>query len=261
MYRIALFLAAVVITHATEPPEVIRHVTAGPEDIIQLNTATFEYSSIVLPEGEKAVTYLCGDPKHFDVQIIEGAERFVNVKPNPGAGTHPTNIQILTDHNHNYTVRVDVKPPVDLKLFVETTDIESLRKPPTFIPASEAERLRKEAEEAQKKLAEAKTNNQADMDKYQAQYARRIQHVYNWGKGGHEDSAPFHVHDVFTDSRFTYIKADPDEKPSFYAIKDGKPDLVEMEFDHGLYTIREIVTGGFLQIGKKRLDVFRNPGA
>ena len=236
----------------------VRHVSAGPEDIIQVNTATFEYTSIVLPDPEKAMTYLCGDPKHWDVQIIENAERFVNIKPSPGA--HPTDIQILTDHNHNYTVKAEIKTPVDIKLFLESTDIESLRKPPSFVPASQFEELKKQIVSSQGQLAATKGQTQQEMEKFQADYARKIHHVYTWGKDGHEDSAPFHIKDVFDDSRFTYIRADTEETASFYEIKDSKQNLVELHFDDGLYRVDKVISGGELRIGKKRIEIFRKPG-
>ena len=141
-------IAAVFCCAATsDQADVVRHANAGPEDIIPLHTSTFVYSAIVLPEGEKAVTYLCGDPKHWDVQIIEGSERFVNVKPTPGA--HATDLQILTDHNHAYTVKAQIDAPVDVKLFLDSTDPESIRKPPSFITVSEAQQWKAKADQAQ----------------------------------------------------------------------------------------------------------------
>src|SRR5581483_7202214 len=191
------------------------------------------------PDGEKAVTYLCGDPKHWDVQIIEGAERFVNVKPSPGA--HGTDIQILTDHNHNYTVKADVKNPVDIKLFLDSTDLESIHKPPTFVPASEAQRAKTEAQEAQSELERLKRQTDEkirnDVDRYRATYPQKLTFDYAFQR----DEAPFHVHAVFHDDRFTYIAANPDEVASFYALKDGKPDLVQFQFTNGVYVVNGIV--------------------
>jgi type IV secretion system protein VirB9 len=251
--------AAAGVCIAADPSEVIRHTSAGPEDIIRLNTADFEYSSVVLPEGEKAVTYLCGDPKHWDVQIIEGAERFVNVKPSPGA--HATDVQILTDHNHNYTVKAEVKTPVDIKLFLDSTDVESLRKPPTFVPATEAQRVKTELEQTQAELARLK--KQADEtvrgseDQYRATYPHKLTFDYDFKR----DEAPFRIHNVWHDDRFTYIAANPDEVASFYELKDGKPNLVQFQFQNGLYVVRDIVDRGYLQVGKKKADITRKPNS
>ena len=258
-YSLLFAVIAAAVCFGADSSEIVRHVSAGPEDIIQLNTATFEYSSIVLPEGEKAVTYLCGDPKHWDVQIIEGAERFVNVKPSPGA--HPTDIQVLTDHNHNYTVqaKTDIKTPVDIKLFLDSTDVESLRKPPTFVPAAEAARTKVELEQTQAELARVKKDAQqqvrSDEDQYRAMYPQKLTFDYSFER----DKSPFNIHSVFRDDKFTYIAANPDEVASFYEVKDGKPNLVQFQYQNGVYVIRDLVDHGYLQVGKKRTDIARKP--
>ena len=254
-----VFVVSAAACLATDSSEVVRHVSAGPEDIIELNTATFEYSSIVLPEGEKAVTYLCGDPKHWDVQIIEGAERFVNVKPSPGA--HSTDIQVLTDHNHDYTVqaKTDAKSPVDIKLFLDSTDVESLKKPPTFVPAAEAARTKVELEQTQAELEHVKKDAQqqvrSDEDQYRALYPQKLTFDFSFER----DKAPFNIHSVFRDDKFTYIAANPDEVASFYEVKDGKPNLVQFQYQNGVYVIRDLVDHGYLQVGKKRTDIARKP--
>jgi type IV secretory pathway VirB9-like protein len=258
--RIALLAVLTVsLSYAADPTDIVRHVTAGPEDVVPVNTATFEYSSIVLPEGEKAITYLCGDPKHWDVQIIEGAERFVNIKPSPGA--HGTDIQILTDHNHNYTVKAGLQTPVDVKLFLESTDVESLRKPPTFVPALEAQRAEAEAKQAEAELERVKKQAQEQIkkneDAFRVNYPQRLIFDYLF----HGGEAPFNIHAVWHDDRFTYISAQPEETASFYELKDGKPNLVEFQYKDGLYIVRDIVDHGFLQVGKKRTDIQRRPNS
>ena len=246
-YSLLIAVTAVAVCFGADSSELVRHVSAGPEDIVQLNTATFEYSSVVLPEGEKAVTHLCGDPKHWDVQIIEGAERFVNVKPSPGA--HSTDIQVLTDHNRNYTVQAttDAKSPVDIKLFLDSTDLESLKKPPSFVPAAEAARTKAELEQAQAELARVKKDAQqqvrSDEDQYRAIYPQNLTFDYSFER----DKAPFNIHSVFRDDRFTYIAANPDEIASFYEVKDGKPNQVHFQYQNGVYVIRDLVDHGYLQ--------------
>ena len=254
-----LFAVSTAVCLAADSSEVVRHVSAGPEDIIELNTATFEYSSIVLPEGKKAVTYLCGDPKHWDVQIIEGAERFVSMKPSPGA--HPTDIQVLTDHNHNYTVqaKTDAKAAVDIKLFLDSTDVESLKKPPTFVPAAEVARTKVELEQTEAELARVKKDAQqqvrSEEDQYRALYPQKLTFDYSFER----DKAPFNIHSVFRDDKFTYIAANLEEVASFYEVKDGKPNLVQFQYQNGVYVIRDLVDHGYLQVGKKRTDIARKP--
>ena len=71
--------------------------------------------------------------------------------------------------------------------------------------------------------------------------------------------APFNIHSVFRDDKFTYIAANPDEVASFYEVKDGKPNLVQFQYQNGVYVIRDLVERGYLQVGKKRTDIARKP--
>lgn len=251
------------VCRAGESPEGVRHVNAEPEDIVTLNTATFEYSSIVLPVPEKVVTFACGDSKHWDVQFIEGAEGFLLVKPAPGA--HPTTIQILTDHNRNWSIKANIAQPgtpIDIKLFLDDpNDREALRKPPSFVPATEALRAKAEAQQAQAELARIKRQSESQVraqeDQYRASYPQKLNFDYTFRR----DEAPFHVHAVFHDEKFTYIAAQPEEVASFYELKDGKPNLVELRYQNGVYVVRDIVDRGFLQVGKKRTEIVRKPNS
>jgi type IV secretory pathway VirB9-like protein len=244
--------------------EIVRHVTVGTDDIIALNTATREYSSIVLDPGEKALSYFCGDIKYWDVQIIEGAEQFVMVKPaKPGS---ITDIQILTDKGHNYTVKaveVSGKPePVDLKLFVEPFDKDSLKKPPSLFSAAEVDGLKAKLDESNKRNAELSKTSAAELKRQADTLESAVPHSLHFDYTFEHNKAPFYLQSVWNDGKFTYIKASPaSETASFYSVKDGKQNLVEMSYAEGVYTIRQVIQGGVLQVGKKKTEVFLKPGA
>jgi len=58
---------------------------------------------------------------------------------------------------------------------------------------------------------------------------------------------------IYHDSKFTYIKAEPEETPTLYEIRDGKPNLVNFEYKDGVYIAEKVIDRGYLAIGKSRL--------
>jgi hypothetical protein len=67
------------------------------------------------------------------------------------------------------------------------------------------------------------------------------------------DRKPFNVVAIYHDDRFTYIKANASELPSLYEVKDGAPNLVNFQVEHGVYVVPKILDGGYLTIGEKKL--------
>ena len=49
------------------------------------------------------------------------------------------------------------------------------------------------------------------------------------------------------------------EKPTIYELKDGKPDLVNFDFENGVYVIPKIVDHGYLAVGKQKVNFDREP--
>ncbi len=64
---------------------------------------------------------------------------------------------------------------------------------------------------------------------------------------------------IYHDDRFTYIEANPQEAPAVYEVKDGKPSLIQYQFDQkaGRYTIPKILDDGYLRVGKSELKFHR----
>jgi type IV secretion system protein VirB9 len=67
---------------------------------------------------------------------------------------------------------------------------------------------------------------------------------------------------IYHDDRFTYIEAQPSEAPAVYEVKDGKPSLIQFEFDpkSRRYTIDKILDDGYLRVGKSQLRFHRENG-
>jgi type IV secretory pathway VirB9-like protein len=78
-----------------------------------------------------------------------------------------------------------------------------------------------------------------------------------------KDEKPFHVKRLWQDGVFTYIQIGKEarEVPVVYGLADGKPELVNADFDDKTRTItvKKVVDQGFLAIGDKHL-YFTNNG-
>jgi type IV secretion system protein VirB9 len=57
------------------------------------------------------------------------------------------------------------------------------------------------------------------------------------------DSKTFQVVAI-CDDRFTYIKTNAAELPSLYEMKDGAPNLVNFQVEHGVYVVPKILDAG-----------------
>ena len=71
--------------------------------------------------------------------------------------------------------------------------------------------------------------------------------------------SPFLVSAIYHDDKFTYIKCSAQEKPTIYELKDGKPNLVNFDFESGVYVIPKIVDHGYLAAGKQKINFNREP--
>jgi type IV secretion system protein VirB9 len=71
------------------------------------------------------------------------------------------------------------------------------------------------------------------------------------------DEKPFGVVAIYTDDRFTYIKANAAELPSLYEIKDNAPSLINFQVENGVYVVPKVLDRGYLMIGQKKLTFER----
>jgi type IV secretion system protein VirB9 len=151
----------------------------------------------------------------------------------------------------------------DLKVFVEPADllaIVAMRDKPRFVAADSVEVYKKQAAEALAKLAteETATRKQLEAEKLRVAAANTstVRHDYEFH---HADQKPFYITAIWHDDKFTYIEGKPQEAPAIYEIKDGKPSLIQFEFDErtGRYTVDKILDAGYLRVGKSELKFRR----
>jgi len=136
----------------------------------------------------------------------------------------------------------------------DDSGIASLTSQSHFVRKSEAEAYKQEAEAAEAQLTQAAQQAQAhaqeEITRYRDQYPSKIQFDYTYKSKA--TKAPFLVTAIYHDDKFTYVKCNAQEKPTIYEIKDGKPSLVNFDFENGVYIIPEIVDRGYLAVGKKK---------
>jgi len=263
---IGISLTLLCITAAAVPaePGMARTVKYSRQDIVQIRAKVRFSTLIVLPEGEEILDFTTGDKEFW---IINGAHNLCYVHP-AKVGIR-SNLNLITASAHVYSFllnEVSNEPNVepDLKLFIEPKDGSSVSGNADlrgYVRAAEAEAYKKELEslrgqtDQQVRAAQAEATEQ--INKFRADYQSSLQFDYTLdSKLLHE---PFMVSAIYHDASFTYIKCSAREKPTLYEVKDGKPNLINFQFENGVYIAPKILDSGYLAIGTKKLTFSRRP--
>lgn len=235
-----------------------RRVAAGPDEVVEVRARLRFATTVVLPDDEKILDWVCGDAEYWSVQ---GAANLAFVKPT--AEGIRTNVTLVTDKGHVYTLLFrelgDEPGEPDLKLLLgteETPDRPSGELDPLrFEPRGSAALFERQAAEAREQARQAAERAQrqivTERDRFRAEYPRTMRFDYVVDRRYGDD--PFKVVAMWRDDRFTYIRAQPEEAPALYEERDGQPSLVPYDFADGLYVTRRPLADGWLQIGKRRL--------
>lgn len=239
-----------------------RTVVVREKDVIQVKAQLRVTTLLVLPQKEKVMTVYCGDKDNW---VIDGMENFVTIKPSK-LGAH-TDVHILTDHANAYTLSLtevsDISGSVsDVKIFLQPGEDSGnirLQGNPVFVNAQVADRYKEEAATAKARAEVVEQESQkkaaAEAERFRASYPAKLQFDYAVDTRG--GKAPFNVSAIYRDDKFTYIRANPQEVPALYELKDGKPSLVNYDFANGLYTVPKILDAGYLAVGKQKLNFLR----
>ncbi|MFL6448108.1 MAG: TrbG/VirB9 family P-type conjugative transfer protein [Bryobacteraceae bacterium] len=253
--------AADVKVIAGDPSTASRTVNYRETDIIPISTEIRFTTLIELPKEESILEVTCGDKEYWP---LNWTGNLAYVKPAKPGGR--TNINLITASGNVYSflateVSQDPNGHADLKIFVtpsDTSAVVAMKSNPRFIPAESVSLYKKQAEEAQAKLAaEEAAARQAiakERDAIRAEYPATIKHDYAFFP---PPKNPFHVTAIYHDDRFTYIEAAPEEAPAVYEVKDGKPSLIQYTFKEGRYMIPKILDNGYLRVGKSELKFHR----
>lgn len=255
-----LLLAVPAALRAADGARLVRY---SQRDVIPIYAKVRFSTLIVLPANEEILDYTTGDKDYW---IINGVHNLCYLKP-AGKGIS-TDLNLVTASGHIYSFllkEVSSQPGTqpDLKVFVVPKAGSSLAKaedtpddPATYVRASVADAYRDEITQlrnhVQQEIRAADARAASEIEQYRASYPERLRFDYRYDSKA--TRRPFAISAIFHDDRFTYIQCHAQEKPTIYEIKDGKPDLVNFDFENGVYIVPEIVNRGYLVIGKRRVS-------
>jgi type IV secretory pathway VirB9-like protein len=246
---------------ASAPPQPAKVVSYSEKDVIAVKAKVRFSTLIVLPKLEQILDFTCGDKEFW---IVNGSQNFAYVKP-AKTGSR-TNLNLITASGSVYSFvlsevseAADSEP--DLKIFIEPKDesmLSAANGQPRFVTAHQVEDYRQQVEIAKAEARDAKQAAQIAIEhetgQFRAQYPSSLKFPYRIGSG----KRPFNVTAMYTDGKFTYIQAHPDEPPALYELKDGRPNLIQFEFRNGTYVAAKVLDSGYLAIGKQKLSFVRS---
>lgn len=250
---------------AAEPSTTSRTVYYKASDVIPIPTEIRYTTIIEFPKSEKiAGAPICGDKDNW---VIETEANILLVKP--GEAGLQTNVNVVMESGNVYSflVREVSKQPgtkADLKVFVKLSDddmVAATNGKPMFVSADTVGAYKTEAQTARQELAEVRKHDQEqaaqEKQRVQQQMESGIKHDYEWDQHG-KAADTFKVRAIYELNGFTIIEANPQEAPSLYEIKDGKPSLVQYTLLNGKYQCPKIIDEGFLRVGKEKLTFKRS---
>jgi type IV secretion system protein VirB9 len=255
----AFSLSASPLRAETDSARVVKY---SQNDIVPVRAKVRFSTLIVLPASEDILDFTTGDK---DFWIINGVHNLCFIHP-AQAGIR-TDLNLITASGHVYSfllTEVSKEPNVqpDLKIFIEPKDQSSVGGQDFFqgyVPASEADAYKKEIqtirEQADAQIQTADTQAKQQIEKFRYEYPAKLRFDYDMNQEA--SGQPFLVSAIYHDDAFTYIQCAAREKPTLYEMKDGKPNLINFEFENGVYIIPKVVDSGYLAIGKKKLTFTR----
>jgi type IV secretory pathway VirB9-like protein len=244
---------------APEPADAQRAakvIAYSARDVAQIKTKVRYTTLIILPKEEVILDYVCGDK---DLWVIDGEEHFAYVKP---AKEHSqTNLNLITASGNVYSfllAEVSGAPNShpDLKVYIELAEpamVEAASAPRRLVSARELEDYRQQAQIAKEETRHVKEAAADAIDKGISRFVTNVRFAYAFSAG----KAPFFVRAMYHDDNFTYIQARPEETPTLYELRDGKPNIVNFDYKNGVYVVDKVLDRGYLVIGKKKLTFTR----
>lgn len=239
-----------------------RVVDYSETDIIPIH-ARLRYSTlIVLPPDEEIMDFTTGDKEFW---IINGVHNLCYV--HPAQASIRSNLNLVTASGHVYSfllteVSKEPNSDPDLKVFVtlskqsNSTGIGSS----SYVRTDEIEAYKEELArfriEAAEQVRETKQKAEQQIEQFKQNYPTKLIFDYTLDKKARR--TPFLVSAIYHDDRFTYIQCAAREKPTIYEIKDNRPNLINFDYQNGVYVIPKILDSGYLVAGKKRVTFHRN---
>jgi type IV secretion system protein VirB9 len=243
-------LSLLLLARATEA-QTTRDVTYNPRSVVPIHAKLRFTTMIILPDQEQILDFVCGDKEFW---IVSGAQNLAYVKPAKAGAS--TNLNLVTASGNIYSfLLTEGTAEADLKLYVVPDGSmkgvgEGAKK---FYAAADVDELRHTADAAKKDAQAARDGaakaTEEQVTAFKASYPTHLDFPYRFK--AHEK--PFFVTAIYTDGTFTYIKSDAPELPALYEVRDGAPNLINFQVEHGVYAVPKILENGYLAIGKQTL--------
>jgi type IV secretory pathway VirB9-like protein len=233
----------------------VRVVKVAREDVVPVRAKVRYSTLLVLPDNEEILDFTTGDREFW---IINGAHNLCYVHP-AQAGIR-SNLNLITASGHVYSfllMEISSEPNAqpDLKLFVEPKESFGATSLQGYVRAGEAEAYKKELqtvrEQTEARVHAAEAGVAEQVNRFRSEYAAKLRFDYTLDASAGRE--PFLVSAIYHDDAFTYVRCSAREKPALYEVKDGKPSLIQFQFENGVYIAPKILDRGYLAVGKKKL--------
>jgi type IV secretory pathway VirB9-like protein len=241
-----VFLTSALVVSAQETARTVQY---HAQDIIPIRAKVKFTTLIELPATEKIMEAATGDKDFWIVDVV-GNFCFVH----PAKAGISSNLNLITDKGNIYSFTLqDVSASagqVDLKVLVEPADHSALiasSGPALFVPAVQLA-------QSQEALAALQAHMAQTVDSYKSAYPMELKFDYIFKA----NEAPFDIQSIYHDDKFTYIKTNAPEKFSVYELRDGRPNLITYDLREGTYVIPKIMSDGYVELGKKRMEFTRS---
>ena len=238
-----------------------REVTADARSIVRVTAKLRFTTTIVLPESEEILDFVCGDK---DLWVVSGAGNLAYVKPAKAGAA--TNLNLVTAAGHIYAfLLTEGGADPDLMIYLtpeggggrattraSSTQVEALQRE-VVAANNAAAAARDEATQAvtaaRAQASQASAEADSRVAAFRTSYPTTLTFPYRFK--AHE--RPFLVSAIFHDGHFTYIRTAARELPALYEVRDGVPMLVSFQVENGLYIIPKVLDAGYLVLGDRRL--------
>lgn len=231
------------VAHGQQSARIVRY---HQNDIVSIRARMHYTTLIELPSTEKIMEVATGDKDFWIIDAV-GSYCFLH----PAKAGIQSDLDLITNKGNVYSfvLKDDETAEPDLKVVIEPSDPSSLAAvaaPTKWVPATEMASIE----------ARAKALSQHDanaVEAFRASYpTQKLKFDYSY-----KNKPPFDVTAIYHDDRFTYIRTSASEKFAVYEVKDGKPDLINFQFENSTYVIPQVIDKGYLEIGKHKLTFER----
>ena len=237
------------------------HMGQTPTIAVQLKWSTI----IILPSSEKVLEFGCGFKDEWDV-VAPAKSNYARIIPLKAGAK--TDLMLVTESGNIYTFGLeDVsnqrEAHASTQVLIDAVDDKmrtAMKDTPKYFSADDVAAFREQAKKAEGETEALRA--QASRQKQEATDAARVEATQSMKFGYHftteAEKAPWNITAMYSNDKFTYVKAHPQESFAAYEIKDGKPVAVNIFPDgDGSFRFDRVIDAGRFRLGKKQIDFSR----